>query len=309
MRVVVAHAGTASKPEQKDGTDRAVEAGMRTLKKKSPVDAVVAACMVLEDDERFNAGTGSNYRFDGRTIEMDAGVMDSRKRYGAVTALRGVKNPVLVARALVELPDNVLAGEGAVAFARRLGLEPYDPATDKARASWQEAIDMILAGEASDGDNPWDLVKLRECWNYERPFDEVFEGRGKPKAAKPRALTVPHDTIGAVAYDGKVFAAAASTGGTIATLLGRVGDTPAIGAGLHAGEFGSIACSGRGNVLLRERTATKIHEWMEKDSATAALRRFVASLEDDTDFFAVVIGREDHAAIGNRDVAWSAIEE
>ena len=308
-RVVIAHGGTASKPDQRDGTERAVGSGMRALKKEGPVEAVVAACVVLEDDERFNAGTGSNYAFDGRTIQMDAAVMSSRNRYGAVSSIASVKNPVLVARELIDLPDNHLTGKGAIEFARTLGMEEYDPGTQQARERWREAIDAILAGEADQTENPWKLDTLRKHWNYERPFDEVFEGKGKPRGKEARAAP-GQETIGAVAYDGKTFAAAASTGGTIATLFGRVGDTPTIGAGLFAGEFGAIACSGHGNVLLRERTATMLHKWLGKgDSPEAALRRFVATLEDKTDFFGVVIGREDFAATGNREIAWSVAED
>ncbi|HVM45830.1 MAG TPA: isoaspartyl peptidase/L-asparaginase [Candidatus Thermoplasmatota archaeon] len=311
QRVVVAHGGTASSPKEKDGTDRAVEAGMRELKRgEGPIEAAVAACVVLEDDERFNAGTGSNFRFDGRTIEMDAAVMDSRRRYGAVSGIQRVKNPVLVARKLMEMPDNILGGLGATRFARTMGMEDHDPATQGARERWQEAIDGILSGEASGSENPWKLETLRERWNYERPFDEVLGNKAERKLPKAARSSAGQETIGAVAYDGITFAAAASTGGTIATLLGRIGDTPNIGAGLYAGEFGAVACSGNGNVLLRERTATKIHQWMGGgDLAEQALRRFVATLSHDTDFFGVAIGRREYAALGNREIAWSARED
>ena len=310
-RVVIAHGGTASKVDEKDGTERAVEAGMRALKKDGALEAAVAACSILEDDERFNAGTGSNFCFDGRTIEMDAAVMTSENEYGAVSAIERVKNPVRVARALIGEPDCHLTGTGATAFARAIGFEEFDVSTPKAKEKWEEAIDKILAGEASETDNPWKLDTLREFWNYERPFDEVF-GRRPGEAARGAAqgATLPHDTVGAVAFDGHSFAAAASTGGTITTLRGRVGDTPTIGAGLFAGECGAIACSGHGNILLRERTATKIHQWMtEGASATAALRRFVAPLPHKTDFFGIAIGREDFAGIGNREIAWSVAED
>lgn len=79
---------------------------------------MVAAVAALEDDGRFNAGGGSIVRLDGVTIEMDAGVMDSRGRLGSVACIRRVKNPVLVARDVAASPHRMLCGEGATRFAR-----------------------------------------------------------------------------------------------------------------------------------------------------------------------------------------------
>src|SRR5204863_9005046 len=83
--------------------------------------AALAATVVLEDDPRFNAGTGSNLRLDGRLIEMDASVMASDGRFGAVACVQRVKNPILVAARVMETPHLLLVGEGATAFARRTG--------------------------------------------------------------------------------------------------------------------------------------------------------------------------------------------
>lgn len=308
--IVVAHGGTGSTPKLKDGTDAAVEAGMKALKKEGSLAAVVAACMALEDDERFNAGTGGNFRFDGVTIEMDAAVMDSRNNYGAVSALRRVKNPVKVAFELINRCDNILTGEGAVRFARRGGHRDHDPATKTARKKWEDLVETIKRGEDSEADNEWEYDELKENWNYERPFDDVFgTDRWAPRRGATTRKPFAGDTVGAVATDGKTFASATSTGGTIATLLGRVGDTPNIGAGIFAGEHGAVCLTGNGNHILRQRAASMVHDWMgEGLSAQAAVRRLTSKYADETDIWAGVIGLTDYAGGGNRDVAWSALE-
>lgn len=309
-RVVIAHGGTASTPKDKDGTDQAARAGMKALRDEGPIAAVVAACVALEDDERFNAGTGSNYCLDGRTIEMDAAVMDSRNKYGAVAGIRDVRNPAKVAQALMARPNNILCGEGAMRFARARGHEHHDPRTSRALKKWEELVEKMKKGEDLPSDNEWDYEELKACWNYERPFEDVFG----PKPWAPRkgngTRSWSSDTVGAVATDGKTFASATSTGGTITTLLGRIGDTPNIGAGIFAGEFGAVALTGNGDHILRERAATMVHRWMgEGLTAQATTRRLTSKYADDTDIWAAVIGLEDHAGGGNREIAWSVEEE
>lgn len=103
------------------------------------VDAVVAAVVALEDDPLFNAGTGACLNLDGEA-EMDAQVMDGEElRAGAVAALMHVRNPVLVARRVMEETGHVLlVGAGALRFARGMGFAEYDPVTERARARWRE---------------------------------------------------------------------------------------------------------------------------------------------------------------------------
>ena len=96
--------------------------------------------VVLEDDPRFNAGTGSRVRIDGETIQMDAAVMHSEGSFGAVAAIERVANPVRVARAVVGGPHRILAGDGATAFARALGMADYDPSTEASLARSREAM-------------------------------------------------------------------------------------------------------------------------------------------------------------------------
>jgi beta-aspartyl-peptidase (threonine type) len=106
------------------------------------LDAVVAAVVALEDHSLFNAGTGSCLNLEGE-VEMDAQVMDGpAMRVGAVAALVRVRNPVLVARKVMDETDHVLlAGAGALRFARAMGFEDYDPVTRRARTRWREQLD------------------------------------------------------------------------------------------------------------------------------------------------------------------------
>ena len=103
----------------------------------SALDAAVAAVVVLEENPLFNAGTGAALNRDGE-VEMDASVMCGHDlRCGAVAALRRVRNPVLVARCVMErTPHVMLAGEGALRFARAEGFADYDPLTRRARDAW-----------------------------------------------------------------------------------------------------------------------------------------------------------------------------
>lgn len=217
-----------------EGLRRALAAGTALLARGgSALDAVVAAVSLMEDDPAFNAGTGSALNLDGEA-EMDAGVMvgDGLKT-GNVTCLRRVRNPVQVARKVMEETDHVLlSGEGALKFARLMGFPDYDPVTAARRRDWQEK---------------------REALEEKRP--------GRSRLA--RLLRVHPElgggTVGAVALDrrGKL-AAATSTGGVTLKLPGRVGDTPVPGAGNYASPAGAVSATGRGEFMMRFLTAKAV---------------------------------------------------
>src|SRR6185503_9958754 len=110
-----------------------------------------ATVVALEDDPNYNAGTGACLNFDG-FCELDASVMESREsRVGAVAAMQRVKNPILVARKVMEETDHVmLAGEGAQRFARIMGFGDHDPVTAARRADWQDKkgrLDEVLGNK------------------------------------------------------------------------------------------------------------------------------------------------------------------
>src|SRR5262245_42998698 len=110
--LVIVHGGAGAAAALRDGPQKAAALGLEwLLAGEDAVNAAVAAAVWMEDDPRFNAGTGSNLRLDGKTIEMDAAVMDSAGLFGAVMALQRTKNPILVARAVADTPHLMLAGE------------------------------------------------------------------------------------------------------------------------------------------------------------------------------------------------------
>src|SRR5512139_3008160 len=105
---VVIHGGAGTPSAYADGCAAACERAFRMLEEGgSALDSVVEAVRTLEDDGRFNAGSGSALRMDGKTVEMDAAVMDSSGRLGMVMAVREVKNPVLLAKAVTDTPHLV----------------------------------------------------------------------------------------------------------------------------------------------------------------------------------------------------------
>lgn len=221
MDVILVHGSveTSCEPPYLAALRRAALAGYQALS-RGILDAVEEAVVVLEDDPLFNAGYGSVLNLDGE-VEMDAAVMDGATgRCGAVAAIKEVRNPVRVARRVMEdTPHVLLAGEGALKFARSKGFPPFDPVLDVQRTSWEKAVAALARGEA--------------------PRFSAFTGL--PKAC---------DTVGAVGvHDGRT-AAASSTGGSFLKLPGRVGDTPVIGGGIYASPHGAAVCTGLGEAFI-----------------------------------------------------------
>jgi beta-aspartyl-peptidase (threonine type) len=145
--VILVHGGAGDLPAEKladhaAGCARAAEKGAEVLRAGgSAIDAVQAAVLALEDDPRFNAGTGACLNEEG-SIELDASIMAGALRAGAVAALSPFKNPISIARTVLDAGRHVLyAGEGAARFARAHGFSPADPAsmiTEAARNKWQD---------------------------------------------------------------------------------------------------------------------------------------------------------------------------
>ena len=229
--------------------DRSLAAGSKVLDAGgSALDAVEASVRVLEDDPNFNAGRGSVFTYDGK-IEMDASIMDGRTRAaGAVTGITATKNPISLARAVMEKSDHVfLSREGADAFSKAQGLEQAPPSyfeTDFRR----------------------------------RQLEEL-------KTSKVSALEVEYKygTVGAVALDstGQV-AAATSTGGMTGKRWGRIGDSPIIGAGTYADQRGcAVSATGWGEYFIRVGVAHAICSRMQlgTESAQAAADAVMAEVK------------------------------
>ncbi|MGB3868887.1 MAG: isoaspartyl peptidase/L-asparaginase [Flavobacteriales bacterium] len=198
----------------------------------SAIDAVETAVRVLEDTPLFNAGRGSVFTAEG-THEMDAAIMQGNDlRAGAVASVQNVKNPVGLARLVMEKTDHViLSGWGAFEFAhqQKVALEDDEYFFDQLRHDqWQE-----VRGSTE--------VRLDHSTG-EKKFG----------------------TVGAVALDAHGhLAAATSTGGMTNKRFQRIGDSPVIGAGTYANDATcAISCTGNGEAFLRAVAAHDVHALM-----------------------------------------------
>jgi L-asparaginase / beta-aspartyl-peptidase len=296
--VVVTHGGVGSPPDWSDDCQAAALAGELAL--GSALDAACAAVVHLEDICRFNAGTGAHLRLDGRTVQMDASVMASDGSFAAVAAIERVRNPVLIARAVLGTPHRLLVGDGATRFAHRLGFADEVPLCEAAIAGYQRRLAELLAGEAGGG---YDTFDWRAAWNYPTPPPDQVEAPRAPDLA-PRFE--PSDTVGAVvrARDGS-FAVALSTGGTGLTLDGRVGDVPIHGCGAFAGPAGAVACTGFGEEIIRHAMARFVYERMAGgSSAREAVLAGCALFGQEWSLGLIAVGHQDWAVAANRPMAW-----
>lgn len=291
---ILTHGGAASPSAYADSCGAAAEAGRLVLEKGGDaLAAALTATVALEDEPRFNAGTGSNLRLDGKVIEMDASVMTSDARFGSVTCIERVKNPILVAARVMETPHLMLAGEGATAFARKLGFPDFDPTTEGARRKYERVV-AELRGQG-DGDYatdaaPWKKSPPKLFWNFP----------GEP---------LDCDTVGAVVRDGHGrFAATASTGGTLYMLRGRVGDSPLMGCGVYAGPHGAVAATGVGEEIVRRFLSKTVYDWLAEGIAPArAAQRGIALFPDIIDIGLLVVSRRGQAIASNRGMASAQI--
>jgi L-asparaginase/beta-aspartyl-peptidase (threonine type) len=289
--LVVVHGGAGGSKEDEDGCRAAAAAGMRRFDAgEDALSAVVAAVVVLEDDGRFNAGSGAVLCLDGSTVEMDASIMDTRGNLGAVACIQRVKNPVLVARAVAGTAHWLLAGEGAERYARSAGFPEQLVIGAKARHK-HETMLAQLAGEepAMPG---VENSRFARDWNYAQPF---------PQAAQPKGQGAC-DTVGAVARDAEGhYAVACSTGGSAPSLLGRVGDTPIIGSGFYAGPEGAVAATGIGEYIVRHLLAHTVYQWIAAGTPIEeALQRGVGLFSSDVDVGLIAVSRHGAASFSNR---------
>jgi L-asparaginase / beta-aspartyl-peptidase len=209
------------------GLSAALEAGYAVLEAGgSSLDGVTRAVTALEDNPLFNAGRGAVFTLDGRN-ELDAAIMDgSNLNAGAVCGVTHIKNPIALARSVMEHSEFVLlSGSGAEEFALSRG------------------FDMM----------PTDYFYTAERW---RQLERIRGGE-----AGLSALTISHvGTVGAVALDrsGKL-AAGTSTGGMTGKRYGRIGDSPLIGAGTYADDRScAVSATGHGEVFIRAAVAHDI---------------------------------------------------
>jgi beta-aspartyl-peptidase (threonine type) len=191
----------------------------------------------MENDPAFNAGTGSALTINGEA-EMDASVMTEEGHFGAVGAIKYVKNPILVARKVMEETDHMLlVGEGAVKFARYARFEKYNPVTEQQK---EKLAELKRKGESRY------MPKLKKYLDY--------------------------GTVGAVAIDkNQKVAAATSSGGIRGKLPGRVGDSAILGAGTYASLFGAVSATGHGECILKLLLAKMAVDFMKTYEASIAI--------------------------------------
>lgn len=241
--IIVAHGGVGSLLRFSDGPTAAAREAFKVLgKTNSALKAAVAGVVVLEDDPHFDAGTGSYFRLDGKSIEMDAAVMDSNNQVGAIACIQRVKNPVKVAYALLDTPHTFLCGEGATEFARLKGFTDFDPVTPKAKRLFRKRIREFKVNKI--------VLWARQKWIHAK----------KEKYVR-KYLNNLLGTVGVLVKDTKNnFAVAVSTGGTSLALPGRIGDTPLIGCGFYVGKSGAVLATGVGEEITRQLLSRKVYE-------------------------------------------------
>lgn len=241
---LIVHGGAWDIPDDavdacKAGCLRALHAGWAVLTNGGhALDAIEASVAVLEDDAVFDAGYGSHLNLDGE-VECDAIVMDGATlRAGSVAGLRRVKNPIRLARAVLEkCPHMMLIAAGAERFAEQHDIALCDPA------------DLVSPAE-------------KEAWlRCREGSHEAEHHRGHEQG-----------TVGAVAVDeqGRLFAAT-STGGTCCKLPGRVGDSPLIGCGCYADrETGGVSSTGYGEAIMRVVMSKTAADFLRPAGSTPA---------------------------------------
>ncbi|AEL09150.1 isoaspartyl peptidase/L-asparaginase [Xanthomonas campestris pv. raphani] len=212
--------------QAREAMQRALRAGHAVLNRGgSAVDAVAATITVLEDAPQFNAGRGAVFTHDGKN-ELDAAIMDGASgKAGAIAGVHTVKNPILLARSVMDRSKHVmLVGDGAEQFAREQGIALVDPSYFRTEKRWQQ---LQKARKAEAGDR-------------------------QAQAALDLETAKHFGTVGALALDRDGhLAAGTSTGGMTNKRYGRVGDAPIIGAGTYANTQCAVSGTGWGEFYIR----------------------------------------------------------
>ncbi len=259
LPVIVVHGGAGTwQPERSgpgiEGVRKSAQVGFAVLRRGGKaLDAVMKSVMSMEDDGVFNAGYGSSLNIE-RKVEMEASIMDGRTlKAGAAGLLRDIKNPVRLARTIMEKTDHVfVVGEGAEKLADLYHLERRDPTTELRLSYYEKQKRLLIQGR-------FELPKLASL-------------------VKRNPSLFNLETVGAVAVDMKEnVAAATSTGGFPLKLPGRIGDSPMIGCGTYADNAGG-ACSatGVGEVAIRLALAKAVCGSIENGkSAQEAVERAI----------------------------------
>jgi len=259
--VIVVHGGAGAwNPERSqpglEGVKKAAKTGFEILKHGgSAVDSVMEAVAVMEDAGAFNAGYGSSLNIDKR-VEMEASIMDGKTlQAGAVGLLEDIKNPVRLAKIVMEKTDHVfVVGEGAEKLAEMFNLERREPTTELRLKYYENQRKALLEGRS----------RLPRLANLVKNHPELFT----------------LETVGAVALDKKGnVAAATSTGGFPLKLPGRIGDSPLIGCGNYAdNQAGACSATGVGEIAIRLVLSKAVCDFMESGKTAQEAVEFAIKL-------------------------------
>ncbi|GAB4845368.1 hypothetical protein Ancab_038776 [Ancistrocladus abbreviatus] len=224
-----------------------LQIGVDALKANKPaLDVVELVVRELENNPHYNAGVGSVLTTNG-TVEMEACIMDGNtKNCGAASGLKTVVNPVSLARLVMEKTPHVyLAFEGAEAFAREQEVETVD----SSHFITSENVDRLKQAKEAN----------RVQIDYTQPIQKEVQIETHTVVGDSRI-----GTVGCVAVDSNGnMAAATSTGGLVNKMVGRIGDTPLVGAGTYANSFCAVSATGKGEAIIRGTVARDVAALME----------------------------------------------
>jgi beta-aspartyl-peptidase (threonine type) len=297
--VIVVHGGAGTwRPERSqaglEGVKKAAKTGFDILKRGgSAVDSVIEAVAAMEDEGAFNAGYGSSLNIEKR-VEMEASIMDGKTlQAGAVGLLKDVKNPVRLARVVMEKTDHVfVVGEGAEKLAEIFNLERREPTSELRLKYYEQQRKALLEGKE---------LRLPKLADLIRDHRELLG----------------LETVGAVALDKNVnVAAATSTGGFSLKLPGRIGDSPLIGCGTYADDqAGACSATGVGEIATRLVLAKTVCSYMEsgktaQEAVELAIRlvnQRLAATYNSMGLIAVDIHGEIGAAHNSSNLCWAYV--
>lgn len=257
---IVVHGGAGVDPNlpverQEDAKrllTRCLNLGISALRSSLPaIDVVELVVKELESDPLFNSGRGSALTEKG-TVEMEASIMDGpKRRCGAVSGLTTVKNPISLARLVMDKsPHSYLAFSGAEEFARQQGVELVD---NEYFITEQNVGMLKLAKEANTI-----LFDYRIPETCNALVESPLQMNGLPIS-----IYAP-ETVGCVVVDKQGrCAAGTSTGGLMNKMTGRIGDSPLIGAGTYASHLCGVSCTGEGEAIIRGTLAREVGAVME----------------------------------------------
>ena len=295
----------------------------------SALDAVEAAVRTLEDNPHFNAGTGATLTNKG-TIELDAGIMEGHTlNVGAVAGVEYIKNPISLARKVLESPHVLLVGKGAQVFAEENGIAPCtldDLMTERQLNNWKATreaqpeiksekpdeprflrreVGSTSASQREQGVNPDEPRFLRREVGSTSASQQGTQANQSPLQGHTDHGEEKHGTVGATALDmSGNLAAATSTGGIFNKYPGRVGDSPLVGGGFYADEHAAVSCTGHGEDFIRLLIAKRAADFAARgDSASAAAEAAIAVLgaKAEGDGGLILVDR-----LGNIGFAWNS---